>query len=159
MNKMPAAILSLCLLTGVATQAKKMVIVPPVKRVPVQKHPMIFPRIRTIYNLYRNTNQNFCAINWLDRPLLHDSSLYRLPPDERDIENNVRQLDMAASYSVSGLSMLYHGKIHFRRFEKLLEAAESNPHNNGRKIFISLLGQRSSFFLSTHGKIFTLFQK
>lgn len=122
-----------------ASAAEPLVALPPIDRRAPPDGPMIFPRIRTIYNLYRNNYQNFYATNWIDRPLFHDSSLYDLPEDRRQRENDVIQFNIAADYGVTGLSMLYHNSAHFKRFQSLMDAAESS-RNPGEKVFISMLG-------------------
>lgn len=132
--------LLLNLIAATTSQAENLVTLPQVERTPKLQAPLLFPRIRTIYNLYRNPYQNFYAIDWLDRPLLHDSSLDILPPDQRELENNIRQLNLAMSYDADGLEMLYHGPSHYLRFLKLIEAAERNLPKNRNRIFISLLG-------------------
>lgn len=123
-----------------AEESPALVQLPPVQRERVADRPLVFPRIRTIYNLYQNPYQNFNECDWIDRPLLHDRSLADLDSPQRDLENYKRQLQMAMNYGVNGLSDLYHG-AHFQgRFNSMADAADAQYDLIHNQIHLDILG-------------------
>lgn len=142
LKKLLVTIIALSCASGIVTNAKevKLISLPKVNRTPVLKKPLIFPRIRTYQNLFKNSYQNFYEQKWIDRPLFHDSSLDSNDVSNRTFQNYKTHLDLATSYGVDGLSMLYHTPIHFARFNKLVNTADLCFPNNKNKILISVIG-------------------
>lgn len=134
--------LSLLMSTVVLAQQEQtqLVQLPKVNRESVVDRTMVFPRIRNIYDLYRNYFQNFTEYEWIDRPLFFDRSLDTSDTINRIIQNNKRQLEIAASYDVDGLSMCYHGSIHEDNFLNMMNVADLNHAKTGGKLLLSVIG-------------------
>jgi hypothetical protein len=128
------------LTTSVHAKAERMVRLPQVERQALLPHPLIFPRIRTPHNLFKNYYQNFYEQGWVDRPLLHDSSLDNADVANRTFQNYKTHLEQAMDYGLDGLSMLYHGNIHFSRFCDLVNTADLCYDTTANQVFISILG-------------------
>jgi hypothetical protein len=139
-----ARLLCLCLVLTVspifAAEDQSPMALPKVDRKPVVDRVMVFPRIRTIYNLYRNFFQNFNEYQWIDRPLFYDRSLDTPDTINMIIQNNKRQMDIAAAYDVDGFSMLYHGTLHEERFRNMIDVADLNYQKTGGKLLLSVIG-------------------
>ena len=123
-----------------APEPSELIQLPKVNRKPVVERTMVFPRIRNIYDLYRNYFQNFNDYEWIDRPLFFDRSLDTADTINRIIQNNKRQFEIAASYDVDGLSMLYHGSIHDDNFLNMLNVADLNHAKTGGQLLLSVIG-------------------
>ena len=133
--------LSLLLTTpALAADDQTPVSLPHVQRKAVLERPLVFPRIRNIYNLYRNFFQNFAEYEWIDRPLFYDRSLDTADTINMIIQNNKRQMEIAASYDVDGFSMLYHGSIHEENFRNMIDVADLNFEKTGGRLLLSVIG-------------------
>jgi hypothetical protein len=137
-----SVVIVLCFISivGISAERVKLISIPAETRTPVVKSPLIFPRIRTNQNIFKNSYQNFHERQWIDRPLFHDSSLDNGDNDNRTFQNYKTQLDLAMGYEVNGLSMLYHSANYYPKFTNLINTADKLFPYNHNQVLISIIG-------------------